>query len=70
MVNNEEEKFYYDSAFLYYRYTYDNKGLMSSRPVGLGVVVGVGIGYGIYRLSAGEKADILINTYFGYRKKP
>jgi hypothetical protein len=27
----------------------------------------VGIGYGIYRLSAGEQADIWINKHFGYK---
>jgi hypothetical protein len=36
-------------------------------PIGIGILVGVGIGYGIYRLSAGEKADIWINKNFGFR---
>jgi hypothetical protein len=42
-------------------------GLALINPVSIGVLVGVSIGYGIYRLSAGEQADIWINKHFGYK---
>jgi hypothetical protein len=42
-------------------------GLALTAPVSIGIVVGVGTVYGIYRLAAGEKADIWINKNFGFR---
>jgi len=36
--------------------------------IGIGVAVLGGVVYGIYRLSAGEKADALINEKFGFKK--
>jgi hypothetical protein len=42
-------------------------GLMLTNPIGIGLVVGVGMAYSIYRLAAGEQADILINNKFGFR---
>ena len=38
-------------------------------PAGIGIVVFGGVVYGIYRLSAGEKADIWINEKFSKIKK-
>ena len=42
-------------------------GLILTNPIGIGIIVGIGMGYGIYRLSAGEKADVWINDNFGFR---
>ena len=42
-------------------------GLMLTNPVGVGIVVGAGIAYGIYRIGWGEQADIRINEKFGFR---
>ena len=38
-----------------------------SNLVGIGIVVVGEIGYGIYRVSAGEKADDWINQKFGFK---
>ena len=40
-----------------------------SLEIGIGIVVGAGMGYGIYRLAGGEKADNFINEKFGFRPK-
>lgn len=42
-------------------------GLFITNPVGVGILVGAGIGYGIYRISGGDNADKWINDKFGYK---
>lgn len=42
-------------------------GVLISNPVGLTVLAVGGIGYGIYRLAAGDDSDAWINENFGFR---
>ena len=43
-------------------------GVLISNPVGLTVLAVVGIGYGVYRLTAGDAVDEKINEKFGFRQ--
>jgi hypothetical protein len=44
-------------------------GLLLTNPVGIGLVVGAGLVYGIYRLGWGENNDIWIDENFGFNNK-
>lgn len=44
-------------------------GLLMTNPIGLTFLVGVGIGYGIYRIGWGDNADAFINNKIGFNNK-